>query len=79
MKDERISYETIAVRLERVLHADVGMKGLKTLLYGWRKHPGFHAPNASSLTMRASKASAGYLTLLELIDFSRYAGYNLTR
>ena len=78
MKEERISYETIAGRLERVLHADVGMKGLKTLLYGWRKHPRFHAPNASSLTMRASKDSAGYLTRLELIDFSLYTGYDLT-
>ena len=28
---------TLAARLERAINADVGMKGLKILIYGWKR------------------------------------------
>ena len=37
MKKEAITLTTLAARLERAIHADVGMKGLNTLLYGWAR------------------------------------------
>ena len=36
MKKDALTLTTLAVRLERAIHADVGMQGLKTLLYGWK-------------------------------------------
>ncbi len=34
---KRISKEELAERLERAIGAKVGMAGLNTLLYGWKK------------------------------------------
>lgn len=77
MNKDKIPFTTIASRLERVLHADVGMNGLEILLYGWRKKRGIHP------CVMASRAKLNdgqpYLTQAELLSFSFYAGYDLTR
>ena len=37
MNKNAITLTTLAARLERAIHCDVGMKGLRILLYGWAR------------------------------------------
>lgn len=76
MKDEKIPLTTLCARLERAIHADVGMQGLKTLLYGWRCKYG--RVTSAQLQMRRNACGFIYLTLSEVESFSAYAGYDLT-
>lgn len=68
---------TIAARLERAIHADVGIKGLKTLLYGWRMK--YHFISDYTFKNREKQSGEAYLTTPELHYFSKYCGYDLTR
>ena len=77
MKEDEITLNTLAARLERAIHADVGMQGLKILLYGWRIKYGFI--EEYTMTSRNQQAGEPYLTLLEAMHFSQYCGYDLTR
>jgi len=78
MKEEKIVLETVAARLERVLQCDVGMEGLKTLLYGWQvKRLKQRLPIIPFGARRRDTGSA-FLFTGELLDFSEYAGYDLT-
>ena len=76
MKKDAITLTTLCARLERAIHAGVGMQGLKILLYGWRVKYGmidlFTLPN------RRAQAGEAYLTYPEAIHFSNYCGYDLT-
>ena len=54
--------------LERYIDAAVGMNGLNTLIYGWRKK---HHFTDSAIYQR------DYLTYAETESLSQYAGYNL--
>jgi len=57
-------------RLEHYLHCDVGYEGFEILLFGWiRKH---HF-NRSKFSMR------DYLSGAEILSFSEYAGYDLSK
>ncbi|MBO4369759.1 MAG: hypothetical protein J5808_00165 [Paludibacteraceae bacterium] len=56
-------------RLERYLGVPVGMKGLNTLLYGWRIR---HHIAGTGICQRT------YLTYPEAESLSQYAGYDLT-
>lgn len=76
MKENAIPLTTICARLERAIHADVGMRGLNTLLYGysvkyktnlWARHD-----------KREKRFGFAFMTPGELILFSEYAGYDLT-
>lgn len=77
MKDElKIPLTTICARLERAIHADVGMRGLNILLYGysvkykvnlWARHD-----------KREKRFGFAFMTPGELLLFSEYAGYNLS-
>jgi hypothetical protein len=72
-----IPLTTVCARLERAIHADVGMKGLKILLYGWRMKQGMISKHTFSY--RADNNNGvPYLTTYELHYFSRYCGYDLT-
>ena len=35
MKKNAVTFAQLTTRLERAIHADVGLKGLQILLYGW--------------------------------------------
>lgn len=77
MKKDAITLTTLAARLERAIHADVGMKGLKTLLYGWRLNNG--VIERHTLYVRKQNDGEPWLTLKEAQSFSKYAGYDLTK
>ena len=76
MKKNAILLTTLAARLERAIHCDVGMQGLKTLLYGWMKKGGV---SRTTLFMRKKSAGEEYLTPEEVRNFSSYAGYDLSK
>ena len=73
---KNIPLTTLAGRLERAIHADVGMRGLNILLYGWKMKE--HTIVDSTLTMRRTRSGEAYLTELEARQFSHYCGYDLT-
>ena len=72
-----IPLTTLAARLERAIHCDVGMQGLNILLYGWRMK--YHLIKEYTFYDRRKLAGEPYLTRPEAIHFSYYCGYDLTR
>ena len=76
MKENAITFETLCARLERAIHADVGMHGLDILITGWIRKRN----TVSRETLRQRKKADGepWLTYYEALSFSRYAGYDLT-
>ncbi len=70
---KRISKEELAARLERAIGAKVGMAGLNTLLYGWKKFRKYGARYLDALKHRE------WLYITEVMDLSEYAGYDLTQ
>ena len=70
---KRISKEELAERLERAIGAKVGMTGLNTLLYGWKKFRKYGARYLDALKHRE------WLYITEVMDLSEYAGYDLTQ
>ena len=77
MKENAITFETLCARLERAIHADVGMNGLDILIYGWIAKHG--RVNRHLLYMRKINDGCEWLSLPEARSFSRYAGYDLTK
>lgn len=69
---ERISKEELAERLERAIGVRVGMEGLNTLLYGWKKFRKYGTKYLDALKHRE------WMYIVEAADFSEYAGYDLT-
>ena len=68
--NDRISKEILAARLDAVLVAEVGLRGLDILLYGWtRKDP----------QLRVNIHHRDWLYLHEAEALSAYAGYDLTK
>ena len=76
MRKNAITLTTIAARLERAIHADVGMKGLNTLLYGWARKKKWNI-NALFWT-REKREGEPWLSLEETKSLSEYAGYDLS-
>ena len=79
METKKIPFTTICARLERAIHADVGMRGLKILIYGWqsnRMRKGFIVINFRERRYRFGEE---FMTDRELSRFSLYCGYDLTR
>ena len=70
---KRISKEELAERLERAIGAKVGMAGLNTLLYGWKKFRKYGVRYLDALKHRE------WLYITEVMDLSEYAGYDLTQ
>ena len=78
MREElKIPLTTVCARLERAIHADVGMRGLNILLYGWKMK--YHLIQDHTFYMRTQSSGEAFLTVAEARSFSRYAGYDLTR
>ena len=76
MKKNAITLTTLAARLERAIHADVGMNGLKILIYGWRMK--YHLIQEHTFHIRRQQDGEAYLSHSEAIHFSHYCGYDLT-
>ena len=76
MRKNAITLTTLAARLERAIHCDVGMKGLNTLLYGWARK---HNWNINALFWtREKRDGEPWLSLEETKSLSEYAGYDLS-
>ena len=70
---KRISKAELAARLEaRVVCAAGAMRGLNTLLYGWKKFRKYGTKYLHALEAR------DWLYRVEVIDLSDYAGCDLT-
>ena len=65
----------LAASLEKAIHCNVGMSGLRILLYGWMKKT--QLVSNSLLNERKRKKGVMYLTEREAKSFSKYAGYDL--
>lgn len=76
MREDAITLTTLAMRLEKAIHADVGMKGLKILLYGWRMRS--HRIQEHTFYDRRKADGVPWLSLSEARSFSHYCGYDLT-
>lgn len=77
MKEDAILLTTLATRLERAIHADVGMQGLNILLYGWMQKRARYGLRTINFAARGSYSGETYLTPNEAYEFSDYAGYDL--
>ena len=77
MNKNAVTFAQLTARLERAIHADVGLHGLNILLYGWIAKYG----RCSRLQFADRKRKEGepYLTLREAQHFSQYVGYDLTK
>ena len=67
---------TLAARLERAINADVGMKGLKILIYGWKRK--YRVIDDYTFFNRSKEDGEAWLSLGETMSLSKYAGYDLT-
>ena len=67
-----VSKEELLSRLELAIGAQVGIEGLNTLLYGWKKFRKFGAKYLDALKHR------DWFYITEVMDLSDYAGYDLT-
>ena len=76
MKKDAVTLTTLASRLERTLHTDVGMEGLEILLHGW-----IRKGDLSRDTLRQRKKADGeaWLGPYEVHLFSAYIGYDLSK
>lgn len=76
MKKDAVTFTQLAARLERAIHADVGLKGLNILLYGWITKHG--RCSRAQFAMRKKADGEYWLSPSEAKHFSRYCGYDLT-
>lgn len=76
MRKDALTFPTLIARLERAIHADVGMHGLNILLYGWITKHG--RCSRSQFAMRKKNDGECWLSLSEAEHFSKYCGYDLT-
>lgn len=77
MKKKKYSLELLAANLEKAINSNVGVYGLNILLYGWRKKTGL----AANTVLRDRKKKHGFQFLYEdeVVLFSKYVGYDLTK
>ena len=81
MNKDAITFTTLAQRLEKRIHADVGMEGLNILIYGWIHHtniPYEKKPSIANICQRGINDGEKWLSPVEAKWFSLYAGYDLT-
>ena len=70
---QQISKQELAQRLDAALGEPVGIAGLNILLYGWKKTRHYGAKYCHALEARK------WMYIVEVIDFSDYAQYDLTK
>ena len=67
----RVSKAELARRLDAALGQEVGIAGLNILLYGWKKYRKYGTKYCDALKHRE------WLYIVEVMDLSAYAGYEL--
>ena len=77
MNKDAVTFAQLTARLERAIHADVGLKGLNILIYGWITKYG--RCSRAQLCMRQRADGDCWLSRHEAEHFSHYCGYDLTR
>ena len=77
MKENAVTFAQLTARLERSIQCDVGLRGLKILIYGWMNFRLRHGRGIINLRSRAYNDGEAWLTDAEVAEFSKYAGYNL--
>ena len=70
---ERIKKTELVRRLEKAVGSKVGMDGLNTLIYGWKKYRRYSHRYCDALKHR------DWLYIVEVQDLSGYAGCDLTQ
>lgn len=77
MNKRKYSMAQLAANLDKAINSNVGMHGLRILLYGWRRKTGL----AANTILRDRKKKHGFQFLYEdeVKLFSEYAGYDLTK
>ncbi len=68
----KISKEQLAKNLDAAINANVGQKGLNTLLCGWLRYRKFGKKYKHAVHARK------FLFITEVHDLSNYAGYDLS-
>ena len=74
-EDYKIRITELAQILSQRTGKTYSVKEVKTLIYGWRKHPKYLSPSQPKLVMRQKYAGEIWLTTEETVSFMRYAGY----
>ena len=77
MKKGAVTFAQLTARLERAIRANVGLKGLNILLYGWIVKHG--RCSRAQFTMRRKADGEDWLSPSEAEHFSKYVGYDLTK
>jgi hypothetical protein len=77
MNKKKYSMAQLAANLEKAIHCDVGIRGLRILLYGWMKKE--HKITQQTLSNRKRKHKTFFLTKTEAKAFSQYLGYDLMK
>ena len=75
MNKRKYPLAQLAANLDKAINSNVGMHGLRILLYGWMKKT--QLVSNSLLNERKRKKGEMYLTEREAKSFSKYAGYDL--
>jgi hypothetical protein len=75
MHREIITLHELAANLDKAINSNVGMHGLRILLYGWMKKT--QLVDNKILNDRKQMRGEQYLTAHEALSFSKYAGYDL--
>ena len=75
MHKEIITLHELAANLDKAINSNVGMHGLRILLYGWMKKT--QLVDNKILNDRKQVRGEQYLTAHEALSFSKYAGYDL--
>ena len=77
MKKDAVTFAQLTARLEKAIHANVGMQELNILLYGWIAKHG--RCSRAQFAMRKKADGECWLSPSETEHFSHYCGYDLTR
>ena len=70
---KKFSKSELVANLRTAIRADVGVNGLRILLYGWMHFRKYGAKYQHAISAR------DYLFASEVQDLSEYAGYDLTK
>ena len=77
MKKRKYPLAQLAANLDKAINSNVGMHGLRILLYGWMKKE--HKITQQTLSNRKRKHKTFFLTKTEAKAFSQYLGYDLMK
>ena len=77
-QEKKIPMTVLIERLGKRLHYPVTYAHFGVLMHGWGKHRPDEAPEFSTLRYRKRRDGFLWFTAQEVVNLSRYAGYDLT-